>query len=89
MLRDITEREEYLIYRFRNADIQTKHLVAYSLRIPLTEQETREVIGLYCMPGNTKLNPLEREVIETGMTQYNEDCAELFQLFVTDQAEAQ
>ena len=89
MLRDITEREEYLIYQFRNADTDRKNLVAYSLRIPLTEQETREAIELYLSRVNVKTNPIEREIIETGIAQHNDDCAELFRLFVQDQAEAQ
>ena len=90
MLREITEREAFLLYQFQNAEARKKHLIAESLSVPLTEQETREAIEFYLSSENGRPDQIEREVLEAGFARHNEACSEMMGYFVRgqDMAEA-
>ena len=87
MLQEITEREVYLLFRFRGADIQKRHLVAETLRIPLSEKEAREAIELYLSRNGARPGTLEREVLGMGFAKHNEECTEMLQLFIDKNTE--
>ena len=89
MLQELTDREAYLVYQFRKAGTQNKAIVSASLRVPLTDQETRDAIELYLEQREGPADAIEREVLETGFARSNQDYSELMADYIQGLAEAQ